>query len=363
MELFTTTVTEQAKKNVNDVLDSGFLNQGKYVDLFEEKLKGFGLANPLTLNSCTSALHLALLLSGVDVGDEVILPPQTFISTGLAILMCRGTPIFADVDVNGNLDPEDLKKKITYKTKAVMVVHWGGTPAQMTEIHNICRAKGLWLIEDAAHALGAWNEGRNIGSCGLSDFCCFSLQSIKSLTSGDGGILCLNDCHYNLIEKARLMRWFGMDKKNVVRNENGEREVNVEMLGFKAHMNDYTASLALGNCEGLNERLMKRRAIAQLYNDCLKNVEKIHKFGKAESSYWLYTIRVKNRVSFIKKLKAKGIPASTVDTRIDKNKIFGGPFDLPGQAQFEATQISIPCHHKLTLDDILLIINTINEGW
>jgi perosamine synthetase len=362
MNLFETTITKEAIENVNKVLLSEKLNQGPMVSEFECALHfDLGMKNPVTLNSCTSSLHLALLLSYIGPGDEVILPPQTFIATGLAILMCGAKPVFADVDQNGNLDPTDIERHITKKTKAVIVVHWGGVPAQMSELQKVCRAKGLWLIEDAAHAIGAKYAGETIGSCSLSDYCCFSLQAIKTLTTGDGGILCCKfEDKYN---EAIRRRWFGIDKTNVVRNENGEREINVKELGFKYHMNDISAALGLGNLCGLEERINKRIAIANLYNQSLKDVSTPFLGKYEEPSYWLYTIRVGERDDFIKKLRSKGIPASVVDTRIDKNEIFGGPFELPGQKEFEEHQVSIPCHDRLTIDDVLLIIDTINSGW
>ncbi len=366
--LFETIITPKAKQLVNEVLESGFLNQGKMVDEFEKQLEHqLWLRNPVTLNSCTSSLFLALKMSGVGEGDKVIIPAQTFISTGLAVLMCGAEPIFCDIDERGNIDADKLFE-LTNKVypRAVICVHWGGYPANLSKIKMIIDdINDCVLIEDAAHAIGANYRQSVIGDCKYSDFCCFSLQSIKSLTTADGGILCSR--HPQHKKRAEKLRWFGIDKKNVQRNENGERVFDLDELGYKFHMNDYTAALGLGNLDGLKMRINKRYAYAQIYNNRLKDVPGIISLplsGDNKPSYWLYTLLVKDRNNLINKLRSAGVASSTVDTRIDTKKVFNkGKLDLPGQDYFEAHQLSIPCLSSMSIDDVNLIVETIKSGW
>lgn len=363
MDFFNTYVSEEAKINVNEVLNSTWLNEGKFVKKFENALNlDFGLVNPLTVNSCTSALHLSLICSNVTLGDEVILPAQTFIATGLAVLMAGAKPIFADIDPQtGNICKNSIIEKISNKTKAIIPVHWGGNPCDVKSINEIASENNLTVIEDAAHAFGASIEGKPVGS--LSDITCFSFQAIKFLTTGDGGLICVkDDALYNQIKRRK---WFGFDKSNLTRKFEGDRDCLINELGFKYHMNDIAAAIGLGNLVGAKERLNKRRSIANLYSNALSKIDGVKLLKKnGEPSNWLYTILVENRIEFIKKMKSKNIPVSVVDRRIDVNPIFGGiTFNLNGQEYFDEHQISLPIHEALSIEDIDFIIATILEGW
>jgi len=174
-----TTVSEAAISNAVATLRSGFLSEGKQVKKFEEELGAkLGLVGAVALNSGTTALHLALELAEVGKGDEVVIPPQTFIATGMAVLMSGATPVFADIQYEtGNMDVESLRKKITPKTKAVIPVHWAGYPCDLDEINQIAREQNLAVIEDAAHALGARYRGKPVGA--ISRFTCFSFRQLS----------------------------------------------------------------------------------------------------------------------------------------------------------------------------------------
>lgn len=359
IELFETRITPKAKQLVNQVLDSGFLNQGKMVDQLETELSSsWGLKNPVTLNSCTSSLHLALILSGVQPGDEVILPAQTFIATGLAVLMVGAIPVFADITKDGNINPEDVHRKVSRKTKAIIVVHWGGNKANMLGISEIAKKWNIKVIEDAAHAFGV---GDSIGGCIQSDFCCFSLQAIKLLTAGDGGILCCRS--QNDYEKALRLRWFGMDKKNVVRNALGERATNVRELGYKYHLNDFAAALALGNLDNLATDLNKRAIIQNKYYYAFRNLfPRFNIINGFTSANWLMVCLASNRNNLILHLKRNFIQASKVDSRIDNNEIFAKyRMELPTQEFFEEYQVAIPCTSKMSDEDVQRVINCIED--
>ncbi len=365
MDFYTTHISKKAHKHISKVLKTTFISAGKLAEEFEEKLaKDLGLINPVSLNSGTSALHLGLVLADIKPGDEVILPPQTFVASGLSILMQGATPVFADIQYQtGNLDPKTIKHKITERTKAIMPVHWAGYPCDMDEINAIAKEHGLAVIEDAAHALGATYKEKPIGS--ISRFTAFSFQAIKHLTTGDGGALCCLSAQDQAQAKAK--RWFGIDRNNSKPSILGEREYDLQELGFKYHLNDLAAALGIANLEDLPRILKRRRKIAKLYRKELKDIsglELLKYENDRESAYWLFTVLVDNRERFIKALKAAGIPTSVVHLRIDKNSIFKGMApDLTEQAKFNTKQLSIPLHSALTDDDVALIIRTIKKGW
>lgn len=355
IELFDTHITPEAERMVLAVLRSKRLSEGELVATFEKELERvFGYRNGVAVNSCTSALHLALILAGVKRGDEVILPAQTFVATGLAILYCEGIPVFADIDKNtGNISVDSVSRRITAKTKAVICVSWGGNPCDLYALEDICSHKGIKLIQDNAQALGAQYYERTITEFG--DFSCFSFQAIKHITTGDGGLLvCRSDSD---CERAKRLRWFGIDRQNDIPDATGERQYNLNEVGYKYHMNDYSAALGLGNLGDIQLRTLTRIAIAGYYDNNLGvTVERY--YGSAN---WLYTILVNNRNELIEKLKAKGISASVVHNGIDRHPIFNSKATLTNQRYWDESHVCIPCHSGMTLDDAKKVVNAINS--
>ena len=365
MNFYSTKITKKAVELVNKVLRSEFVSAGVYAKKFEGELYAkLGLINPVSVNSGTSALHLGLEVTGVGVGDEVILPAQTFVASGLAILMTGATPVFADIQYQtGNIDPESIKQKITEKTKAIMPVHWAGYPCDMNEINQIAEENDLTVIEDAAHALGATYKGKPIGS--ISDFTAFSFQAIKHLTTGDGGALCcIDENHYR---EARNRRWFGIDRENSKPGILGERVFDIVKTGFKYHMNDLAAALGLGNLEDFLERLKRIREIAAIYRKELVDVQGLQLLNYTndrESAYWLFTILVENRLDFIKMMRAADIPVSVIHQRIDRFSVFGKQKpNLVNQEKFDENQISIPINDNLSDEDVYKVLVAIKGGW
>ncbi len=364
MNFFYTHISKKSYQLIEQVLNSTFLSEGQIVKNFETALaQKFGIVNPVTVNSGTSALHLGLATAGIGPKDEVIIPAQTFVATGLAVLMQKAKPVFADIQFEtGNIDPKSIKQKITKKTKSIIPVHWGGYPCDLGEINTIAKEHNLVVLEDAAHALGAKYQGRPIGA--ISQFTAFSFQAVKHLTTGDGGALsCPNESDY---EKAKNLRWFGIDRKNSKPSILGERDYDITQLGYKYHMNDLAAALGLGNLEDCTIILESRKKIASIYRKKLSNIAGLKLLSYSddrESSYWLFTILVEKREDFIRKLQEHGIPSSVVHLRIDHNSVFGGLKNLPNQEKFNRMQVSIPIHQGLTFFDIELIIKTIKSGW
>jgi perosamine synthetase len=365
IEFFFTSVSRQAADFASQVLQSSRLSEGVRVKEFETELSGrLGLLHPVAVNSGTSARHLALDVAGVRAGDEVVLPAQTFVATGLVVLMQRARPVFADIDpATGNMSPTSLREKITERTRAVMPVHWGGYPADLAEIGAIAAERSLAVIEDAAHALGATYGGVPIGA--VSRFTAFSFQAIKHLTTGDGGALC---CREEADAAAALRgRWFGIDRVRDKPDILGERVYDLDRLGYKYHMNDLAAAVGLGNLATLSERCARRRAIGARYREALAEVVGL-KLLRCEldrmHAYWLFTVLVERREDFIRALASRGVPATVVHRRIDRNRVFGGVRnDLPGQAAFDASQVAIPLHEGLDAEDVETVIRAVRSGW
>ena len=365
ISIYNTFIKDTAIEKVAEVLKSTFISEGKLVKEFELTLtSNLGIVNPIALNSGTTALHLALDLAGIKEGDEVILPAQTFVATGLVIVQMKAIPVFADINYeDGNISIESIKQKITPRTKAIMMVHWGGYPCDIENIIALAKEYNLIVIEDAAHAIGASYKGKPIGS--ISDYTCFSFQAIKHITTGDGGALAILD--NEKVKEGLTKRWFGIDRGSSVLSELGEREYNIESLGYKYHMNDYAAALGISNLEGFSERLKKRQLIVDIYNQGLKNSPGINLFkynNDRISANWLYGLHVENRLGFIRKLKEYKIVASVIHQRIDRNSIFGGLTEkLWNQEKFDLTQIHIPIHDNITIEDAEYIVQTIKSGW
>jgi perosamine synthetase len=365
MEFFQTTVSKEAFSLSKKVLDSSFLSAGKAAIEFEKKLeKKIGAKNVVSLNSGTSSLHLGLHLMDLKPNDEVILPAQTFLASGLAILMTGAKPVFADINYEtGNISTHSIKEKITSRTRAIMPIHYGGLPADLYEINKIAKQYNLNVIEDAAHALGSKYKGMPIGS--ISNFTAFSFQAIKQVTAGDGGALCCKKIsNYN---RAKKLRWFGIDREASKVSLLGERVFNVSELGFKYHMNDLAASIALGNLASYSSRLQRVKSIAKKYNKELSRVSGVKLLevkSDRENSYWLFPMLVEKRDKFIKRMLEKKIPVSVVHQGIDRFDIFGGKvMDHIQQRKFDKNQICIPIHSGLTNNDINSIITAVKEGW
>lgn len=360
-----TTVTEQAIANAVATLRSGFLSEGPQVRRFEQELSArLGLVRPVALNSGTTALHLALVLARVKAGDEVIIPPQTFIATGMAVLMTGATPVFADIQLHtGNLDPQSFADKITPRTRAVIPVHWAGYPCDLDDINRIAAAHNLAVIEDAAHALGATYRGKPIGA--ISRFTAFSFQAIKHLTTGDGGALC---CLRPEDERrARIRRWFCIDRDNSPPSFLGERQYDADEVGFKYHMNDLCAAVGLGNLEAFPRVLARLRDIHARYRQAfaaVPGVTLLEQRPDRESACWLFTMLVERRDDFLRATRARGVPTTVFHQRIDRNSVFGGVRrDLPNMEQFNQRQVCVPLHAGLSDEDVATVIAAVCAGW
>ncbi|MBU1006791.1 MAG: DegT/DnrJ/EryC1/StrS family aminotransferase [Candidatus Omnitrophica bacterium] len=362
INMFWPYISEKVSDAVVEVLKTRWIGQGPKVEEAERKFKKIlNVPFPVTVNSCTSALHLALIMSGVGKDDEVITTPMTCSATNIPILYCGGKAVFADIKKDTmNIDPSSIREKITDRTKAILVVHWAGYPCDMDEILAIARERNISVIEDAAHALGAKYKGRPVGS--LGDFTCFSFQAIKQITSGDGGLLTvLNKENY---DRAKLLRWYGID-----RAFQGDIywKYQIKEVGYKYHMNDIAAAMLIVQLDDLAKILKRRKEIADKYHEGLKGIDGLRLLSRSkekESGNWLFTVQARDRKGFTKKLLDNGVESHMVHVRCDIYPIFGGKrLDLPVMNEVEPGYVSIPLHNKLTDEDVDKVIKTIKSGW
>lgn len=244
--MFKVAMSKDVDEELLKVLHSGWIGQGPKVDEFEAKLaKKFNNENVVTLSSGTHGLTLALRLSGVGPGDEVITTPLSCQATCQPIQYFGGKIVWADIKKDLNIDVNSIKENITDKTKAIIVVHWGGFPCDMEEIYTVAKANNIFVIEDAAHCYSSIYKDSIIGDCKYSDFCMISLQAIKFLTASDGGILFTKSKED--YKRARLLRWYGISRDGKLKDMRCDLNNPIFEYGYKFHMNDVNAIIGLGN--------------------------------------------------------------------------------------------------------------------
>jgi|694.fasta_scaffold130159_2 perosamine synthetase len=352
--LFKVYMNKQAHKRVKEVLSPNenglvYCGEGPLVKEFENKFHDLVQTDikPLMMNSCTSAITLALTLCGVQPGDEVITTPQTCLATNHPILSQFATPIWADIDpVSGLIDSEDVRKKITNATKAIIAVDWSGKYCD----YNTLKSFGIPVIQDAAHCLKIDNNNRG-------DYICWSTQAIKFLTTADGGFLVVPEDKYT---EARLRRWFSLDREST---SDFRCSQDAQYVGFKYQATDVDAAIGLANIEGAERNQKKQTVNAKFYNKYIKNDLIIKPSFDNASQWWLYTLIVPNkRDEFISYLLSKQIACSQVHSRNDFHSIFKEyKLDLPGTDYFAQNQVSIPVGWWLSKSDKKYIVDTINE--
>lgn len=292
---------------VNAVLMSGWIGLGPKTEEFEKRFAVYTKAPyAIAVNSATAALHLSLLAANIGKGDEVIVPSLTFISTAHVVQYVGATPVFADITPDTLcISPDDIEKKITKRTRAIIPVHYGGHPCEMDRLQKIANAHKLVIIEDAAHACGSSYHKKKIGS--ISSFTCFSFHAVKNLATGDGGMITVKD--KSTAQRLRRLRWMGINKDTwdrlevISEDESSAYRVygwhyEVDELGYKCHMNDINAALGLVQLRKLDESNKKRRALAKRYTQMLQKLPEIKcPIVKPDviSAQHNYVIQCKNR--------------------------------------------------------------------
>ncbi len=300
-------ITDMEKRLVMDVLDSGWLVEGKYSQMLERELSSYiGVKEAVTVTNGTVALQLALEALGLKPGDEVITTAFTFVASSNAAVFIGGVPIFADISKSTfNLDPEDVRRKVTKKTKAIVAVHIFGLPCDVKALREIADEYGLYLIEDCAQAHGATVNGGKVGSFG--DVSCFSFYATKIVASGEGGLVATNDSE--IADRVRMLKNHGRGP------EGGYRYYRI---GYNFRMTDYAAAIALGQLRRIDELISVRRRNAKII---LSHVEDTildwqHTPEGYGHAYYILALRLPGRPAlvdrFIGELKSKGIASRRI---------------------------------------------------
>lgn len=305
------TIEDDDIDSVIEVLKSDYLTTGPKIAEFEKSVADYvGAKYAVAISNGTSALHAACFAAGIGPGDEVITTPITFAASSNCVLYCGGTPVFADIDPKTyNIDPDDIRKKITDKTKAIIAVHLAGQPCDMDEIHKIAKENNLIVIEDGAHALGSVYKGKKVGS--LSDMTTFSFHPVKPITTGEGGMIVTDNEEF--YKKMVLFRSHGItrDEAMMTRNDGPWFYQQFE-LGFNYRITDIQCALGCSQMKKLDRFLAKRKEIVLRYNEAFADCENIvtpYQLPETESGWHLYIVQVKNcdRKQIFEALRDKGI--------------------------------------------------------
>tara|TARA_B100002019_G_C21268861_1_gene600971 strand:+ start:35 stop:1147 length:1113 start_codon:yes stop_codon:yes gene_type:complete len=350
---------------VKNILKSGWLTHGKYTALFEKEFAKFtGSKYAVSLSSCTAGLHLSCLASGFKKGDEIIVPAQTHTATANAVEYTGAKAVFADVDfLTGNIALNEIKKKITPKTKGVIIVHMAGFPCTTKIIQKFCKRKKITLLEDCAHALGTYENNKHVGNYGSSGS--FSFYPTKQITTGEGGMLITND--FKFYSKVKKLKAFGIDKDIKDRNKPGDYDV--KYLGFNYRMTDFQAALGYTQLIRYKKNLKRRHEIAKRYIKNLSNIDFIKMMPYSKNcSFFVFQIFSKKRDKIIKILKALKIGFSIHYLNpIPKMSYFKKKYnlflkDFKNADSYGSTNISLPIYPKLKNSEIDFICKNLKKA-
>jgi len=347
---------------VVETLQSDFITQGKRVQDFEEAVAAYVNASYcVTFNSATSALHAAYLAAGISEGDEVITTPISFVATSNMLVEVGAKPVFCDVKLDGNIDERQIEKLITPQTKAIVPVHFAGKCVNLDAIHEIANKYNLLVIEDAAHALGSRYKEKKIGS--LSDMTVFSFHAIKPITTGEGGAVTTNSKEY--AEKLRLIRSHGVEKKKLYNS-------NMGVMGYNYRLTEFAAALGLSQLKKLDAFLKVRNEIAVYYNERFARsryflTQKIE--DTDYSARHLYPIILNPefhcpKEEIFEKLQERGLGVQVHYKPIYQNSFYQEKFgeqSLRVANDFYRSELSIPCHHAMSLDDAKRVADILED--
>lgn len=357
-----------------DTIRSGWLSRGPRCHEFEERFAQFvGCKHAISVSSCTAAMFLALKAMGVEKGDEVITTPLTFAATANVIIHTGAAPVFADVCPSTlNINQDEIKKKISKRTKLIMPVHYAGYACEMDKILALAKNWGLKVLEDAAHGLYTLYKGRMVGSIG--DATAFSFYVTKNLMTGEGGMLTTDD--EELARKVKLLSMHGMSKDAWKRySASGTWNYEVLLAGYKFNMTDLQAALGLRQLERLEFMQKTREEYANFYNKCLKDLTGIttpFNDPSGRHSWHLYVIRVDekkagiSRDDFIEELKKRGIGSSVHFKPLHLHDYYQKNFgykegDFPVAEEAFKQMVSLPLYPKMTMREVEKVAKAVSE--
>ncbi|MCK9612751.1 MAG: DegT/DnrJ/EryC1/StrS family aminotransferase [Bacteroidales bacterium] len=362
---------------IDELLDSvknSWLGTGKKVAIFEKDFAAYKKAKHIAaVNSCTAALHLACLALGIKRGDEIITSAMTFCGTVNAIIHAGATPVLADIDSNTlNIAPGQIEKKITKKTKAIIVVHFAGRPCDMDKIMQIARKNNIFVIEDCAHAIESEYNSKPVGTIG--DIGCFSFYATKNITTGEGGMVISNN--QKIISKVKTLALHGLSHDAWKRfSDEGFKHYFVEEAGFKYNMTDLQASFGIHQLKRIDKYWERRKEIWNFYNKELKDLPITLPFAevkKCKHSYHLYTIRIDkskcglSRDEFLQRMHKMNIGCGVHYLSIPAHPYYKKTYhlkesDFPNASIYGRETVSLPLSPKLTREDVTDVVNTVKK--
>ena len=359
---------------VVDTLKSDWITTGPKTLKFEEILfKYVNSKYAIAVNSCTAALHLAVVGLGIGNGDEVITTPYTFAATAEVVINSNAKPVFVDVEKDTyNIDPAKIEDKITNKTKAIIVVHYAGHACEMDKIMEIAEKYDLYVIEDAAHAIGSKYKDKKIGSIG--DATCFSFYATKNITTAEGGMITTN--REDLADKMRILSLHGISKDAWKRySSEGSWYYEIEYSGYKYNMSDLQASIGIHQMKKLDQMQKRREEIADMYNKSFDQIPQITTptvKSYATHAWHLYPIQVNsdmlsiNRNEFIEALKAENIGTSVHFIPLHLHPYYKEKYgfkgdDFPNAESLYKNEISLPIYPKMEYKDVEDVISAVKK--
>jgi perosamine synthetase len=361
-------ITEVEAQAAYDTILTGWITQGPKVAEFEDKFASYtGAKYAVAVSNCTTALHLSMIVAGIKEGDEVICPSMSYIATANSIKYVGATPVFAEVNEEYNIDIEDVKTKITSKTKAILIVHQIGMPSDIDDFAQLCKDKNLVLIEDAACAIGSSYKGKKIGS--HSELVCFSFHPRKVISTGDGGMITTN--RKDFCERLKMLRQHGMSINDRIRHESKTVifEDHLE-VGYNYRMTDIQASIGIKQLEKLDWIVNERRKIAKKYFEGFKDVDCIRLPFENEGKMYnvqSFSIYLKencpiNRNDLMRELLNLGISTRRgVLTIHRETAYYSKKYNLPISENLSDKSIVIPLYVPMYENEIQYIINSIKK--
>ncbi len=364
-------VDEDDIQAVIDVLRSPFLTQGPKVEQFEREVATYvGSRFAVAFANGTAALHGACYAAGIQLGDEVITTPLTFAATSNAVLYCGGTPIFADINKDTyNIDPAEIEKKITEKTKAIIPVDFTGQPVDLDSIFDIAKKYNLIVIEDGAHSLGAEYKGAKVGS--KADMTMFSFHPVKPITTGEGGIITTN-CK-ELYQKLIRFRSHGISK-TPYSLEQGEWYYEMTELGYNYRMNDIQAALGITQLQKIEQFLQRRRQIAALYNKllaCIPGIIRPSQLEGTNSGWHLYMIQFDtNLISKSRKEIFNEMRSRNIGVHVHYIPVYWHPYykelgykkgQCPNAEKWYEQAMTLPIFPEMIDEDVEEIVEILKE--